>query len=221
MFGFATRCSSGPFAGSCSVTFLTFNSSRSDRRSARRPARSASPPAHLHLRQRLPHLDLARRSAPPSPATPAASRASMSADSCSSIRASSAFGKSHRCTLCRLAGRLEVLIHRLGQERHDRREQLRQRHQHGVERLIRGLLVGALLALPEAAAVAADVPVAQLVIDEPLRLQAEGHQVVVLERCPRACDQLLQVRQDPAVEVGPLVRPAPAARSGRSRRSRA
>ena len=69
---------------------------------------------------------------------------------------------------------------------------------------IGGQLVAALLALPEAAPVAADVPVAQLVIDELLRLQAEGHQVVVLERLAGRLDQQLQVGQDPAVDVGAL-----------------
>ena len=54
--------------------------------------------------------------------------------------------------------------------------------QHRVQRLIRGQFIGALLALPESAAIAADVPVAQLVIDKFFHLQAKCHHVEAFER---------------------------------------
>ncbi len=59
----------------------------------------------------------------------------------------------------RLRGRPKVLVHRLRQEWHDRREQLRQRQQDVVQRLIRGILVAAMFSLPEAPAVTTDVPI--------------------------------------------------------------
>ncbi len=57
----------------------------------------------------------------------------------------------------------EVLIHRLGRERQERGQQLHELDQHMVERGVGSGLVSIGLALPEAAARAADVPVRQVV----------------------------------------------------------
>ena len=113
----------------------------------------------------------------------------------------------------------QVLIHRLGQERHHRREQLRQRHQHGVKRLIRRQLVGALLALPEPPAVAADVPVAQPVVDELLGLQAEGHHVERARTRAGPSGSGAASRTGSSDRCRAARRPAPAARSGSKRRA--
>ena len=144
----------------------------------------------------------------------------MSAERSSSISVRIDVGEIAQVDALRLVRRShEVLIHRLGQERHDRREQLRQRQQHRVQRLIGGQLVVPLVALPEAAAVAADVPVAQLVIDELLRLQAERHQVEALER--RACrtGSAVASRTESSGRCRAVRGTAPAARRGRSRRA--
>ena len=68
----------------------------------------------------------------------------------------------------------QILIHPLGQERDDRGQELRQRDEHGVQRLIGGQLVAVAGGArpPEPAAVAADVPVRQ-VVDEGRRLAQE------------------------------------------------
>src|ERR1043166_10333169 len=59
-----------------------------------------------------------------------------------------------------------------------------------------------MFALPKTAAIAAYVPVAQLVVYEALCFQAEGLYVVGLECSPRGLNQLLEVGKDPAVDVG-------------------
>src|SRR5437764_1199131 len=99
---------------------------------------------------------------------------------------------------------LEVLIHRLREERYDRGQELRQRGQNGVERVVGGLLIRVALAPapPEAAPAAANVPVTQFVVDELLGGQDEGGEVVLLESAARLSDQQLEVGKDPAVEVG-------------------
>src|SRR5262249_9860076 len=75
-------------------------------------------------------------------------------------------------------------------------------HQGGQDRVER--LIGGLVAVPESALAAADVPVAQLVIDERLRLQAEAHHVVALETLARLADEQLEVGKNPTVHVRPL-----------------
>ena len=106
---------------------------------------------------------------------------------------------------CFLATRFsQVLIHALGQERHDGCEQLRQCHEDGIQSLISRLLVGALFAFPEAPAIAADVPVAQAVVHKLLGLNAEGHHVEAFKGLSRRAHQKLQVGENPAVDVRTL-----------------
>src|SRR5262249_33727196 len=95
----------------------------------------------------------------------------------------------------------ELAIHLFAEDRHNRREQLGERHQHAIERLVGGQLALARLAFPETALVAADPPVAELVINECLRLLTESGHIEPWELGTGAADQLLQVGEDPAVEV--------------------
>ena len=215
-FGFATVWSSGPFAWSCTVTLRTFNSSRI--RSANRPAArrvAASPSTTISASGCRTLILPSFRAAKPSETRP--NRASMSVGKLLVDQGRVGLREIAQVDALRFAGRLEVLIHRLRQERHDRGEQFRQRHQHRVQRLIGGQFVGALFALPEAAPVAADVPVAQLVIDELLRLQAERHQVVVLERRPRRPRSAAASPTESSGRGRGVARPARPARTGRSR----
>ena len=117
-----------------------------------RPAVAVARRLHHQFGQRLTHLDFRRRSAPPSPATPDATERPCPSDSRSSISVCPPPGNRTGGRSPARPRRLQVLVHRLRQERHDRREQLRQRRQHGVQRLVGGQLVGALFALPEAPA---------------------------------------------------------------------
>src|ERR1700722_2270241 len=75
----------------------------------------------------------------------------------------------------------QILIHCLAQKRHDGRDQSGKCLQDSKQCLIRRRLVGPLLALPETATIAADVPVAELVVDEALGIEAEGHDVELFE----------------------------------------
>src|SRR5688500_10690800 len=93
----------------------------------------------------------------------------------------------------RLRAHDEILIQRLRQKWHDRRKQARQRGQYSVKRLIGGLLVLTDISLPDTPTVAADVPVAQLVVDELLRFETELADVVILQRRAGRLDGFAQV----------------------------
>src|SRR5262245_46503115 len=76
---------------------------------------------------------------------------------------------------------LQVLVHDIGQKRHNRREDPGQRRKHSVERLIGRQLVFALFALPKAAPVSSHIPVAELFGHEGFGRETESHHVVVLK----------------------------------------
>src|SRR6266403_4333585 len=99
---------------------------------------------------------------------------------------------------------LQVLVHDLRQKRHNGREEPDQGRKHSVERLVGRQLVFALFAFPKAATVSAHIPVAELFGNESFRRKTKGHHVVVFELAPGSLDEQLQVRQNPAVDVGPL-----------------
>src|SRR5262249_14859511 len=77
----------------------------------------------------------------------------------------------------------EVAVHALGEKRNYRSNQLGQCDQNDVQGLISRLFVRALLALPKSTAVAANVPVTELVIDELLHGEAECHHIKSLVLC--------------------------------------
>ncbi len=100
----------------------------------------------------------------------------------------------------------KILVHHLCHKRQHRREQLGKRRQHGVERLVSGLFVGvganACAARgPEAAAAAANVPVAQVVQKRLGRLRHFERDVcfVALGHCS---NRLAQAGDDPLVQHG-------------------
>src|SRR5262245_23866406 len=101
----------------------------------------------------------------------------------------------------RETGRRQIPVDDFGHERRDRGEEFGQRHQHGVKRLVRGQLVLALLALPETPPIATDVPIAEAVVDELLRVQAKRTDIEDLELTAGGLNQKLKIRQDPAVDV--------------------
>ena len=92
-------------------------------------------------------------------------------------------------------GPVEVLVDRVGDERAERREQLGELDQAGLERAERGRL-----AVPEAAARAAHVPVRELVGERRDGL-AGARRVVVLHPLADLGDRRLQARERPAVEL--------------------
>src|SRR5579884_3041061 len=61
-----------------------------------------------------------------------------------------------------------------------------------------------MLTLPEPAAVAAYIPVAESVVHKALGLQAERLQVEALELLPGRGDQVLQIGENPAINVWPV-----------------
>ena len=98
-------------------------------------------------------------------------------------------------------------MHGLADERHERREQAVDGLEALVERQVRRLLVRAARGFPEAPAVAAHVPVAELV-DEALDRGAGAQRIVVVERRRRRRDRLLEQRQDPAIDLRAAARTA-------------
>ena len=97
----------------------------------------------------------------------------------------------------------EVLVHGLGDERHDRRHQPVDGVQALVEGEIGGLLVPARRRLPEPTAVAPHVPVAEL-IHEGLERSPRREHVIGLQRVRRVGDRAMQQRERPAVDLGAL-----------------
>src|SRR5437867_13380427 len=86
-------------------------------------------------------------------------------------------GVVHGCLRMRYGATHEALIQVLAEERHDRREEARQRGERFIERLIRGERVAARARLPEARAVAPPVPRGE-VRPEGLHLEQRGANVV-------------------------------------------
>ncbi len=85
----------------------------------------------------------------------------------------------------------QVLVKRLGEERHDRCEEPRQRRERLVQRLIRGEGIASRLGLPEAGSVASHVPGRQ-VVPERFHPQCRGLRVVLIERGPAVAHQPLE-----------------------------
>ena len=83
---------------------------------------------------------------------------------------------------------LQVLVHDLGQKRHDGCKEPDQGRQHSVERLVRRQFVFALFTLPKTATVSAHVPVTELFGNESFGCKTEGHHVVVFELAPGSLD---------------------------------
>ena len=93
----------------------------------------------------------------------------------------------------------QVTVDGLGQERRERRHQLREPPQHVVQRAIGKAFVRVLALLPEAPAVEADVPISEFVEE----VEQGWHHVVETIRLhlgAHAADQRLLARQDPTVE---------------------
>ena len=119
---------------------------RAPRARAARRSSAGSGEHDLGRRERLAHVQLAARCAPGGRATRARAPRASRARARSSIAGASASGQSARCTLSRRAraerAAHEVLLHLLGEEGQERREQARQRRQALVERPVRVELVG-------------------------------------------------------------------------------
>ena len=94
---------------------------------------------------------------------------------------------------------LQVAVDRLGDERRERRRDLRELHEYVAERAVGVELVPVVLALPEAAAAAADVPVRQ-VLDERDERAHRALEVILVHRGRDVGDQRLHRAADPAVE---------------------
>ena len=94
----------------------------------------------------------------------------------------------------------EILVDLLRQERDDRGQRLRQRHQRLVEGRVGAGLVGVVAAAPEARATAPDVPVREVVHHERLRRPRRALRVEVGHPLGGLAHRLVQPRQDPAVE---------------------
>ena len=93
------------------------------------------------------------------------------------------------------------MVHLFGHEGDEGRGELGDGDQALVEGGVGGGLVGVVLALPEAAAAAADVPVRE-VVDELLDGAAGAGGVVAVEAGVDLDDELLELGEDPAVEGG-------------------
>ena len=94
---------------------------------------------------------------------------------------------------------VQVAVHVIGDERDDGSHQTANHGDGSVQSLVGGGFVFTRPGLPEAAAVAANIPVAEFVIDKPFDLEAEGRDVVVGEGVFGLANQFLQVGDDPAV----------------------
>ena len=93
----------------------------------------------------------------------------------------------------------EVAVDRLGDERRERRGHLGELHEHVAERAIGVKLVRIVLALPEAATTAADVPVREI-LDEGHE-RADGLlEIVGIHRGRDVGDERLHRAADPLVE---------------------
>ena len=92
----------------------------------------------------------------------------------------------------------ESLVHVLGEERHHRREQPHERRERLVKRLISGKRVTLRAGLPEARAVASEVPRRE-VVPERLHLRERASHVICLERGTRIGNEMREGRQQPAI----------------------
>ena len=98
----------------------------------------------------------------------------------------------------------QVLVHLLGDERRERREETRHRFQAPVEGVVGGVLIGVVLALPEPATAPPHVPVRQ-VVHEGLNRSGAAGRVEVVERPRDVADERLELGERPPVELGALV----------------
>ena len=102
---------------------------------------------------------------------------------------------------CRwVCGHHQVLVHLLRNKGRQRRHELTQRHQAGVQRLVGGAFVAVVLALPEAPSTASHVPRGQLA-HKGLDLASGVRGVVVLHLRRHIDNELVQFRDDPAVKL--------------------
>ncbi len=118
------------------------------------------------------------------------------------MAASSATGHRREVDALRYSGVMlgdQVAVHRLRQIWRERREQLRQRLQAGIQRGIRGLLVGVAFAFPEAAAITAHIPVRQLLY-EALDALRRRMDIVVVQVGGDIAHEPIERRQCPAVD---------------------
>src|ERR1043165_488293 len=100
--------------------------------------------------------------------------------------------------------RKQIAVHHLSDKWSDRRNQFRERDQHGMQRLIRGQFVGPLLRFPESSAITAYVPIAEPIIDKLFHFKTKRHHVEGFKTRSGLANEHLQVRENPAIDVGPL-----------------
>ena len=94
----------------------------------------------------------------------------------------------------------EILVHRLGEKRHERRDQTLQCVQTLVQRQVGRLFVGARFAFPESAPIAPDIPVTELV-DEGLYRLSGTARIVGIHRLRDGVDGVMGQGQCPAVNL--------------------
>ena len=97
----------------------------------------------------------------------------------------------------------EILVHVLREERYEWRHEFVRSLQALVKRQVGLVLVLGIRRFPEATAIAAHVPVAEL-IDERLDRLARGLGIVIVERFRNDRDRLVCERERPAVDFGPI-----------------
>ena len=101
--------------------------------------------------------------------------------------------------------RAERQVQAIGAEGGNGRKQVSDHIQGGVERVIRRSLVGFVLALPKTGAIAADIPIGQLVDDEIPQKARGAHGVVVIEGGAVVADQGVGAREKPSVHGRAIV----------------
>ncbi len=94
----------------------------------------------------------------------------------------------------------EILVHRLGEKRHERRDQTLQCVQALVQRQIGRLFVDTHFAFPESAPIAPDVPVTELV-DEGLYGLPGTARIVSIHRLRHGMDRVVRQSQCPAINL--------------------
>ena len=94
----------------------------------------------------------------------------------------------------------EILVHRLGEKRHERRDQTLQCVQTLVQRQVGRLFVGARFAFPESPTIASDIPVTELV-DEGLYRLSGTARIVGIHRLRDGVDGVMGQGQCPAVNL--------------------
>ena len=87
-------------------------------------------------------------------------------------------------------------------KRRERRSQLRNGLQTGIERLVSGQFIFGKFAAPETFSVQAHVPVRQVFADEFLDGASRRRRIIIFERVRYLFDQRVQQRDDPAVDLG-------------------